>query len=230
MSQVPKNRKHSARATAMLPSHSRHGEPQGRWGSRAGHGWAAPAPRTRFLEWRQERRECSGDVNADIHGPCQARSRHGCSQQLTWGRSRGGGGGKGPQRWLGAMAQRPLPLCLRSSSKAARRVLQRPRRDASPTSCPGRVCPGGAAREKFPQRWHGCCPAQGKPLFPGADVVRGDRDGVSRSAAEPRLDQPRPCNRWNPRSNLVLIGATLNFTLLLCAVGWSPTAKKPPRG
>lgn len=117
MSQVPKNRKHSARATAMLPSHSRHGEPQGRWGSRAGHGWAAPAPRTRFLEWRQERRECSGDVNADIHGPCQARSRHGCSQQLTWGRSRGGGAGRGRKGGWGPWHNGPFPSAFEAAAK-----------------------------------------------------------------------------------------------------------------
>lgn len=80
----------------------------GQRGSGAGHGRAVPAPCACFLEQQQERRECSGDVNADIHGPCQAPRCRGCSQQLTLGWP---GGEKGPRRWLGAAAKPCIGRC-----------------------------------------------------------------------------------------------------------------------
>lgn len=166
MSQVPKNRKHSARATAMLPSHSRHGEPQGRWGSRAGHGWAAPAPRTRFLEWRQERRECSGDVNADIHGPCQARSRHGCSQQLTWGRSRGGGGREGAAKVAGGHGTTaPSPLPSKQQQSCASGAAKAPAR-CQPHELPWQGLPWRCGQGEIPPALAWLLPGTGKTIIP----------------------------------------------------------------
>lgn len=192
-------------------------------GCRAGHGRAVAAPRARFLERRQERGECSGDVNADIHGPCQAPRRRGCSQQLTWGRP---GGEKGPRRWLGAVAQQPLPSAFKGAAKLRVRRLREPRGDASPTNCPGRVCSGGTAGEKFPRRWHGCCPAQGKGYSWERPRCRGW--GWAAMVLQNRVwtSPVRAAGGFN----LVLTGATPNSALLLRAVGWSPTAKSPQGG
>lgn len=94
----------------------------GQQGSRAGHSQAVPASHTHFLQWQQERRECFGDVNADIQGPCQA--LHPPWLLLT--ADMGAAAGEwGPQSCLGATAQWPLPSAPLPSriSKAMRWVL-----------------------------------------------------------------------------------------------------------